>query len=98
MNTYRDIPIETLRALFTLDKETGEVRWSKNEEAPAHRRDRLYAPKRKTNGYFIGRIRGFQVYRHILVWTLANGRWPTKLIGFRDKNPENTHPDNLMER
>jgi hypothetical protein len=106
------ISVETLRQLLRLDPETGKLywlprgpEWFAGGKYPADRLARMwnaqYAGRQALTchhgPYRAGRIFRRMYLAHVVIFALANGRWPIGDVDHKDTDKSNDRPDNLRE-
>lgn len=83
----RCVPVELLRDLFHLG-DHGALLYADGTHAGHRRKDGYHMVYVAGNGKFLV---------HRIVFALANGHWPTKVIDHIDGDPSNNDPENLRE-
>lgn len=108
MSKAHNVPIETLRKLVSLDRETGFLTWNSRPISmfPHARAWKSWntrfagRPAFATlsgNGYYHGALFNKKVCAHRIVFALDNGRWPDAHIDHIDGNRLNNIPSNLRD-
>lgn len=93
------IPIDDLRRLVRLDRETGALIWL---ERGSPRFDARFSGRPAladigNHGYRYGTINRHKYLAHRVVFALVHGRWPDLQVDHIDRNRLNNRPDNLRE-
>ncbi len=100
------IPIDVLRQLLRLDRETGKLYWlprgpevfasTRQYNAFATRFANKEAFKTRSGKYRSGTLLGYPYPAHRVVFALEHGRWPIG-VDHRDNDGLNNRPGNLRE-
>lgn len=101
------ITVEELRRLLRLDPETGKLYWLPRpaemfkSESSCRSWNTQHAGREAMtavcNGYRAGTVLGNVVAAHIVVFAIANGRWPVGQVDHKDFDKSNNRPNNLRE-
>ena len=84
--SYKDLPHEYIRSLFSYDPETGIFTRKETGEN---------AVIGAGQGYFALKFSGFSVHAHRMAWFLVNGEWPEKEIDHINRNRSDNRYWNL---
>ncbi len=85
---YRDITAEELRAVFSYNPDTGEIRKNGVTAGYLTGQGRRYASVR---------VRKYNVMAHILAWALMTGEWPEMSIDHINRDGLDNRWSNLRE-
>lgn len=100
------VPINVLRELVFLNKDTGDLIWRDRPRAYFKTEmswktwNTKWAGKkafntRSGNGYLHGALFNKKIFAHRVVYALLYGEWPSKTIDHIDGNRTNNRPSNL---
>ncbi|MAL41409.1 HNH endonuclease [Thalassospira sp.] len=89
------ITARELRQLLSYDKETGEFSWLTSPTAPVAKGSKAgYAGFK---GYIYIQVCGRIYKAHRLAWLYVTGKWPSRIVDHKDRNPANNSWGNLRQ-
>ena len=107
------IPVDLLRELLKLDRNTGKIYWmvrlpkmfsggAHSKEQEAKRWNGRHAFKeamtsKTSSGYYGGPLLGRTYKVHQVIFALANGKWPTDQLDHINHDRTDNRPENLRE-
>jgi hypothetical protein len=92
-----DLNWDYLRSIYDYDPDTGHFTHKTGRPRGGWAKPGKIAGCRRSDGYILIRIKGFNYRAHRLAWFYTHGRWPTDLIDHANGDPSDNRIHNLRE-